>query len=436
VYIKRIVLENLRGFRKLDFDLTRPDGTYAGWSVITGDNASGKTAMLKSIAFAVLGADSARVLQQSLRGWIRSGQREAFISVQIVPGEDDRFVTGRRPESLWAELHLRCASNSDSTVSMAPGKRYGPRGKKGPTHGPWAENPQGWFAMGYGPFRRLYGASPEAQRIMSGPERLARFATMFREDATLGECEAWLRSLHHKKLEEKPRETAILEMIVRLLNDEFMRQGFRVDHVDSDGLWLRDASKAILPLADMSEGYRASLAMLLDLLQHMIDVFGHENLLEEGPDGNLSVTRPGVVLIDEVDSHLHPEWQREIGFWFKKRFPKVQFIVTTHSAMVCTAADERGLFHLPSPGDQGEPFAVSDEDYWKVIKSTPTEIFMSPAFNMKQTRSPRAVAARMDYARLRAKARAHPLSAHEESEKEQLRLWVEDDGNEQSGAGL
>jgi predicted ATPase len=54
--------------------------------------------------------------------------------------------------------------------------------------------------------------------------------------------------------------------------------------------------------------------------------------------------RSGVELIDEVDAHLHPEWQREVGFWLKRHFPKIQFLVTTHSPSICQAAAPNGLF--------------------------------------------------------------------------------------------
>jgi hypothetical protein len=54
----------------------------------------------------------------------------------------------------------------------------------------------------------------------------------------------------------------------------------------------------------------------------------------------------GVVLIDEVDAHLHPRWQREIGFRLCKAFPEIQFIVTSHSPFVAQAASENGLFVL------------------------------------------------------------------------------------------
>lgn len=428
MYIKRLVIEGLKGFRHADLNFTRADGSsYKGWTVITGDNASGKTTLLKAIALALVGPEVARALQPSLRGWIRRGSDEAVIAVEIVAGEIDKFAQGRRYERpFWSELKL--LQDGGPEVSLGPGNKY--KGKdKGPTHGPWAENPSGWYSAGYGPFRRLYGASPDAQRIMSGPSKIARFATMFREDATLGECERWLIDLRHKQFEEKPREAEILTQVMNLLNDDFLRNGLRVEKVDSEGLWLADSNQTVLPLADMSEGYRAAVAMLVDILRHLVDVYGHERLVENTDEGLVS-PHSGIVLIDEADSHLHPEWQRHIGFWLKKRFPQIQFIVTTHSALICPAADENGIFHLPPPGSDQEPFRIGDDDYRKIIAAKSDTILLSPAFDMKHTRSPRAVETREKFAKLKAKERVHALSDSESKWIQDNLRFVETDNGE------
>ena len=60
MYISKVTLKNIRGFTDLQFDLTRDDGTYAGWTVFTGDNGSGKTSLLKAIAVGLIGKDTAR----------------------------------------------------------------------------------------------------------------------------------------------------------------------------------------------------------------------------------------------------------------------------------------------------------------------------------------------------------------------------------------
>lgn len=424
MYLRRVVLENVRGFDQLDFRFERTRSSFAGWTVITGDNGSGKTALLKAIALALVGPDAARVLQPSLNGWIREGRREATIAVEIAPDDPDRFSQGRRYEQpFWAEMHLSMGEGPQ--VVVGPGTKYRRRGK-GPTHGPWSDNPVGWFCAGYGPFRRLYGASPEAQRIMSGPGRVARFATMFKEDATLIECEEWLKDLRHKEHEGRPREKSILNQVQQLLRDDFLRNDMTVERVDSEGLWLRDAQGVVLPLADMSEGYRAALAMLVDLVRHMVNVYGPDDLVENQGE-HVVVSKPGVVLIDEMDSHLHPEWQRRIGFWFKQRFPKIQFLVTTHSAFICQAADVDGIFCLPKPGADAQPTKIKEPEYWKIVKSKPDAIYLSPAFGMQHTRSERAVSARRQYAELRSKQGATLLTPTEQRKLQQLALFADVD---------
>ncbi len=427
MYIRRALLKDLKGFRELDFSFERPGGGYAGWTVLTGENGSGKTALLKAIALALVGPDVARALQPALTGWIRSGSTEAEIAVQIVAHESDKFVRGgRRPERpLWAELDLEMNGGPEVSMKTAARKRSS---KKGPLNGPWAENAAGWFAVGYGPFRRLYGASPEAQRLMSGVSRVARFATMFKEDATLLEGELWLKDLNYRKLEAKRREARVLEQTISLLNDDFLRNGIRVDKIDSDGLWLRDASDTTLPLSEMSEGYRAALALMIDIMRHLGNIYPESDLVST-ENGHLVVPYEGVVLIDEIDAHLHPEWQRRIGYWLKERFPNMQFIVTSHSALVCQAADPGGLFHLPPPGSEQVPFQLSNRDFSKIKRSKADEILLSPAFEMTHTRSPEAVAGRQRLTQLRAKKKGIGLTPEEAQQERMFKaLWVDPEG--------
>jgi hypothetical protein len=136
----------------------------------------------------------------------------------------------------------------------------------------------------------------------------------------------------------------------------------------------------------MSEGYRAALAMLVDMVRQLTIAYEPEELVHDA-DGRSVVPLPGVVLIDEMDAHLHPAWQREIGFWLKARFPRMQFIVTTHSALVCQAADENGIFRLPAPGTGKRPERLTPEEYWQVIASRPDEILRGPAARRRGARS-------------------------------------------------
>lgn len=428
MYLRRAILKNIKGFSDLDFGFERPgDGhsnAYAGWSVVLGDNASGKSTLLKALSLAIVGPDNARILQPSAAGWIREGENSATIALQLVAGPQDRFGQGRRYEQpFWAELQLTLRSNG--IVSIGPGKQY-IRKSKGPSGGPWADAPEGWYAVGYGPFRRLYGHSPEAQRLMSTPGAVARFATMFREDATLAEGDLWLKELSHRSLEGHESDGELLDRTLAVLNHNFLQNDIRIDRVDSEGLWLRQPNGSELPLQDMSDGYRAAIAMIVDMIRQLVDVYGPTALVEVSPTTPI-ISHNGIVFIDEVDAHLHPSWQREIGEWFKRIFPNIQFIVTTHSPFICQAADAHGLFALPPPGQDLEPHQVDEEDRLRIIASRPNEIYLSPAFNMRHTYSPRAVRARQRHAELRAKQRAVGLTVEEQREDRQLNLFVTSD---------
>ena len=172
----------------------------------------------------------------------------------------------------------------------------------------------------------------------------------------------------------------------------------------------------------------AGLALLTDIIRHLSYAYedkGLESLLDRDDKGRLFVKSTGVVLIDEIDAHLHPEWQREIGFWLKRHFPNIQFLVTTHSPIICQAADPGGLFVLPEPGSGREPRRLSDAERDKIIASRPDTILLSPAFGLQSTRSPVAVEARAEYARLEGKKRSTgKLNLAEQTRFKQLELFV------------
>lgn len=421
MYLNRVVLQNIKGFtEECDLDLSSDDATFPGWSVITGDNGSGKTALLKAIAIAILGPDQIRGLIPDLSGWVTVGQEKGSISIEIKPDHEyDRTQRGGFPaNTFWAEVGFERRGPAWDIYSADVFRKK----RRGAVNGPWAQSTSGWFALGYGPFRRLYGSSPDAQRLMVIPGRIPHFATLFKEDATLAEGEEWVKQQQYRRLEQRPVEKLALENLLRLLSEDFLRQGVQIKEVNSEGITLSDAAGRDMPLVDMSDGYRSALAMLIDIYRHMVNVYGAD-ILSQDRDDKYVVNRPGVVLIDEVDTHLHPAWQRELGFWLKRHFPEVQFIVTSHSPLVCQAADGGRIYHLPQPG-RGSAFRLHRDDYETIIAGKPDEILLSPAFELPHTRSPRAVEARERRARLISKQKATTLSSGEANELEQLELFA------------
>lgn len=430
MYISKVILKNIRGFENLEFELKRADGTYAGWTVFTGDNGSGKSTLLKAIAIGLTGKDTARALQPSFHRWVREGapEQKATIQLEIVRCSEDDAISdsGRNPVAGFpAKIILKNGGKETSLQTAIPDKK--PKNYSTPDRTIWSSDANGWFSCGYGPFRRVFGASPEAARQMVAPST-ERFVTMFQEAASLAEVDQWLRNLKHKELEDKSAGKEQLELLMGILQDDLMPNQITVDRVDSDGLWLKDRNGVRLSWGEMSDGYRAALALLADILRHLINAYGVSGLAERGPDGKHFIKRSGVVLIDEIDAHLHPEWQREIGFWLRRHFPHIQFLVTSHSPIICQAADDNGLFVLPEPGSDALPRALTSEEYRHVIASRPNTILLGPAFGLQNTWSPRAVKARAEFAKIESKRRAGAALTKEETGRvAQLRLFAESD---------
>lgn len=427
MYISKVILKNIRGFADLEFDLARDDGGHAGWTVFTGDNGSGKSTLLKSIALGLTGKETARILQPSFYRWIRDGvdNDEAAIQLEIVRSSDDDGIAegGRLPPGQFpARLVLKNSTKEPMLRTVIPPGK--PKNYSTPERTIWSSEARGWFSCGYGPFRRVSGESQDAIRPMSAPTS-ERFVTLFQETASLAEVDQWLRNLKYRELEGRTQEGEQLVLLLALLGQELLPNQIVIDRVDSDGLWLKDRNGVQLAWSEMSDGYRVALALLADIVRHLITTYGADGLTERGEDGLIRIKRSGVVLIDEVDAHLHPEWQREIGFWLKRHFPNIQFLVTTHSPIICQAADTNGLFVLSEPGSNVLPRALTKAEYEKVIASRPDTILLTPAFGLQNTRSPLAVEKRAEYARLEAKKRAvGRLTREEEIRLGQLELFA------------
>lgn len=94
-----------------------------------------------------------------------------------------------------------------------------------------------------------------------------------------------------------------------------------------------------LPLRLLSSGYRSLIGMVADIAFRM-------SLLNPQLKDKASQLTPGVVLIDELDLHLHPEWQWNIVEDLKRTFPLVQFIATTHSPIIISSCKDGEIINI------------------------------------------------------------------------------------------
>jgi energy-coupling factor transporter ATP-binding protein EcfA2 len=391
MYLKSLTVQDVRGFTtgespfKLDFE--RPDGTFAGWTVIAGRNGSGKSTLLRAIALALAGPDIARSLMPSgFDGWISHNSDSATVRAAFTVGQNDALSSKGAPPKKQAWAGLTWDRLDDGPVPRMNESLPPSAPKLTARRGPWSENPVGWFVAGYGPFRRLTGAAAEAQRLMLGTKRTAALVTLFDETASLAESTWWLQELYPKVLEGDPSAMRLQKEVLDLLDDGLLPDGSRVTGYDSRGLSITQNGHELV-LEEMSDGYRVVSALVLDIVRRLYASLGNFELLTR-EDGTRYCAGEGVVLIDEVDVHLHVSWQQRIGFWLREHFPNIQFIVSTHSPFIAQAASPRGLLRLPAPSElDREPQFIAEPSFSRIVNGGADRAVMSELFGLESSYS-------------------------------------------------
>jgi predicted ATP-binding protein involved in virulence len=149
-------------------------------------------------------------------------------------------------------------------------------------------------------------------------------------------------------------------------------------------------------------------------------VYGSKDLFGEN-NGRIVVNRSGVVLIDEIEAHLHPQWQLEIVDWLKIHFPLIQFIVTTHSSLIAQCADDNGIFVLPLHNEPGrKPHLLTEDESNKIRMGKAGKTLLGSAFGLKATRSSWALAQIQRWKELDSKSRNVKLTPNEKQEYSKL----------------
>jgi len=333
-------------------------------------------------------------------GWIREGTKRGSIEIKVHWEQShDLFRTvGKLPGGSTFDAGLVFEADQSKQATLLKARDYRLNGTRTRTaeRGPWHPDASGWMLGAYGPLRRLTGSSTEALRYALGHGKLACCVTLFREDAALSESEIWLRQEHARALEQRSQErpeSNLVEQVQELLNDGLLPEGFKISRVSVDDVSVSTPNGGDLPMRDLSDGCRSAFALVLDIIHSMAVSYFGKALFERNKSGQLVVGKPGVVLIDEIEAHLHPSWQRLICEWLKSRFPNVQFFVTTHSPLIVQAADPGGVYVLPLPNELTSGRGVrhlSPHEQDRIALGNAEKVLLGEAFGLKNTWSERA----------------------------------------------
>jgi predicted ATP-binding protein involved in virulence len=318
--VTRLKLVNVRAIEAAEFAF-KP-----GFNLIVGVNGVGKTTALEALAVS-LAAVSRHI--NSLTGPVHS-----FVTSDIRAGS----------EALTVESEVSLAERPYAYVIHQPRETaVAQAGKEGMPREQTVETPARSTFVGDKPpvadgekllrplavffsTRRAVPSDRAATKSAAKGGHAAAFAEAFSpRELRLGEFAAWMRA-QAALAKETAGSARVLEAFEKAVR-RFL-PGYTNLRVSDDDkpLLLIDRRGVGLPVRQLSDGERGSLALVLDLTRRLAQT-------NPGLDDPAAMGA-GVVLIDEIDLHLHPKWQREIVGNLPDAFPKLQFIATTHSPQV------------------------------------------------------------------------------------------------------
>lgn len=172
----------------------------------------------------------------------------------------------------------------------------------------------------------------------------------------------WIKANYYKQLKGKERNgllQAVLEAITTCVPD-WTNLEWDEDSDDLAGIYQHeDGASTFVPLYYLSDGLRTMAGMVAEIAYRCV-------VLNDHLGRNAVKGSKGVVMIDEIDMHLHPNWQRRAVSDLKNAFPNIQFIATTHSPFIVQSVKQKELINL-DPATAADPNTLGLEEVAKDV---------------------------------------------------------------------
>ncbi len=334
--IESLYLRNFRGFEEIRIPF---DGQF---NLVIGDNGSGKTAILEALTVAmgslflgIRNADSRHIREADIRLLATEfSEEQQFPVVVLAEGE----VGGQR---LSWKRELNSLASGTLSRDAKEIKNLGEEFDRAIRAG----EPTTMPVLAFYSTGRLWKdlierkRSDGAKREISS--RLRAYKSCLQATSTFKIFLRWFRGKELSSLRTKKEEIGfalIRDLVTRNLPN-CRGVYFEFDPDKIQGLKIETEDGRTLPFEYLSDGARNMFALLADIAYRCIILNPH---LEES---SLRLT-PGVVLIDELDLHLHPAWQKKIVSSLKSTFPSIQFITTSHSPFIIQETENGQLIKL------------------------------------------------------------------------------------------
>jgi predicted ATPase len=352
-----VTLENIGPFESLELDL------HPATTVLLGNNAAGKSSILRAVALVLAGEGDE--VDHAAADLLRSGQASGFVELRL-EGERYRTVLSR-------ESKTRVRARAEQLSPVASGL---------------------WLGIGFPALRgvqltTMSGPAPEPFPDPSSDD--VSLLTANGVDGRLGSLHQWiLNTAVRAETDSRARRASrrVLDTFFAIADDLTPGVDFGFAEIDHESWRVMVATEdGLIGLDQLSRGMTAMFSWVGVLMQRLFSIYG---------DDFQPADAKALILVDEVDLHLHPEWQRLVLPVVRKHFPHLQLIVSTHSPLVVGSDPDARLIRLQRT-EQGIVSSVLDEDFegWRS-----DQILTGPAFHLSTTRAKLTEAKMKEYTNL------------------------------------
>ena len=383
IYYSSLELENVRCFggRQI-LELTDKKGRPAQWTLLLGDNGVGKTTLLQCLAWmrpvpaGGQNDDEPRAIEPAL------ANEENPVLDSLLRAGDEVSLDLKASLSINQKLGPAKAEKRRQKITTGisiQGKRqkledFKQERKKIPRYLHSLDMP----IFAYGADRRMGSSNLEKSELLDP------LASLFSGSTELYDAEERLLQLDYLAVKKEERHKDRLEQVKQILSailpdisgkDDIKILGPKSGVPDEESGVKFHTPYGWVPLTGLSLGYQTTLAWTVDLAWRLYAQF---------PESSNPLAEPAIVLIDEIDLHLHPRWQRRIMGDLTKNFPRIQFIATAHSPLMVQAAADANLAVLQEQDGQ-----VVIQNQPKFIESWRVDQILTSELYGVSARSPR-----------------------------------------------
>ena len=335
--LDKLSLTNFRCFAGCEIDF-HPDLT-----VLVADNGSGKTAVLDAAGAALSVFVNAIYPPEKVRRIERS-------DVRLIPGQE-RSMTPQLPTEYVANATVR----GNAVVWRSTVRTYGEKVRPSTRElAPLASAAKGFRSdAAILPLVAYYGTGrlwsdhrlTEHRRssVTNVEERVAGYADCLTSSSSFKGISAWFEHRFRQTASPSYRESlqanlAMIEGVRRATDTVLQPTGWSNLRWDDElhTLTAEHEQQGELPLLMLSDGVRTMLALVADVSRRCASLNPHLS-------DQAAIETPGVLIVDEVDMHLHPRWQQQVLGLLQGAFPALQIIISTHSPHVLSTVDKSSI---------------------------------------------------------------------------------------------